>query len=184
MDIGVLATLPHVARKNPSVRDRFGDEIVHRVEKIAANVSSSKYLFFVDQSGVSTEVFSRLLMIEALDVGEALLFSAACAHDDSCRVVTGDKRCVQALHQSGDPVAPGLSGQILCLEQVIRPFVSSGLYEQVRQSVVRGPDVDTTINTVVFSRGLSTPKPTAIEALDSYIRKLRQQTGTLLAPGV
>jgi len=76
-----------------------------------------------------------------------------------------------------------LSGQILCLEQVIRRFVSLGLYEQVRQSIVRGPDVDTTINTIVFSRGLSTPKPTAIEGLDSYICKLRKQTGTLLDPG-
>ena len=130
------------------------------------------------------EVLNRLLMIEALDVGEALLFAAACAHDGSCRVVTGDKRCLQALHQSGDPVVQRLSGQILCLEQVIRQFVSSGSYEQVCQSIVRGPDVDTIITTIVFSQGLNTPKPTVIKAFDSYIRKLRKQTGALLAPSV
>jgi len=184
VDIGVLATLPHITRKNRAVRDRFGDEAVQRVEQLAANASASKRLFFVDQSRVSTAVFSRLLAIEALDVGEALLFSAACAHDGSCRVITGDKRCVRALHQSGDPVAHTLSGQIICLEQVIRRFVSSALYEQVRQSIVRGPDVDRTISTVVFNQGLNTPRPTAIEALDSYIRELRSQTGTLLSSSV
>lgn len=94
-------------------------------------------------------------------------------------MLTGDKRSLIALADA--PTLAGLraalSGRVMCLEQALERVVARIGLPTVLASVDRSPIGDTAIRAVFGPP--RTPESVG-EGLRSYVRHLREQTGTLL----
>ena len=117
-----------------------------------------------------------------IDQGEAILISYVSylnAQNNTSYLLTGDKRCLRALINSGftDIIAP-LQGKIWCLEQLILKNIDKFGFDYVKNNIIPVNDCDVVLK-VAFASELTTFE-NSINALKSYIKDLRQETGKLL----
>ena len=115
-----------------------------------------------------------------IDHGDAVLV-ASCISKDSSLLTTSDKRCLQAV-ESNDALAAvrsAIAGRVRCLEQVIKQTIASKGLDFVWERVLPGRDCDTVLQ-IVFSDARERTEESVLQALDSYIRDLRDSTGDLL----
>lgn len=116
-----------------------------------------------------------------IDSGEATLFAALCERSDSS-LVSGDKRAFIALSKvDGIPVIDGLWARMLCLEEAVLWLARDGDFPTVSERIRNRVDVDTSIG-ISFGRSAPATKHAVIDALQSYIDHLRQQTSGKYIP--
>ena len=116
----VLPALPYMLERG-RLRKKYGDFKSDRLRKLAdefpvAPNSSSKWL-------------DELSAESSIDPGEAQLFALAAEHE--IRILTGDKRALEALAKVSD-IHPHLSGNVVTLESVL-----TGLHEQLPETQLR-----------------------------------------------
>lgn len=82
------------------------------------------------------EYFDPLVRVEDIDIGDALLMSAALALTSDPLLLTGDKKCLRALATTSEvsDIHSRLSGRVVCLEEMVRAMI---LHEDVGFSKVR-----------------------------------------------
>lgn len=116
-----------------------------------------------------------------IDTGEAILFAALSERSDSS-LVSGDKRAFVALSKvNGVPMIDGLWARMLCLEEALLWLARDGDFPTVSERVRNRLDVDTSIG-ISFGRSIPAAQQTVIDALQSYIDHLKQQTSGKYAP--
>ena len=116
-----------------------------------------------------------------IDTGEAILFAALSERSDSS-LVSGDKRAFVALSKvNGVPMIDGLWARMLCLEEALLWLARDGDFPTVSERVRNRLDVDTSIE-ISFGRSTPAAQQTVIDALQSYIDHLKQQTSGKYAP--
>lgn len=116
-----------------------------------------------------------------IDTGEAILFAALSERSDSS-LVSGDKRAFVALSKvNGVPMIDGLWARMLCLEEALLWLARDGDFPTVSERVRNRLDVDTSIG-ISFGRSTPAAQQTVIDALQSYIDHLKQQTSGKYAP--
>ena len=151
----LLPALPYMLERG-RLRKRYGDFECDRLRKIAdefpvAPESSSDWL-----DVLSTE--------PGIDPGEAQLF--ALAAERGIRILTGDKRALEALAKVHD-IHPHLSGNVITLEAVL-----TGLAEQMPDAQLR-PKGSVLGQHDQMAKSVFASMSTDLgEALDSYIRDM------------
>lgn len=116
-----------------------------------------------------------------IDSGEATLFAALCERSYSS-LISGDKRAFIALSKvDGIPVIDGLWARMLCLEEALLWLARDGDFPTISERVRNRLDVDTSIG-ISFGRSAPAAQQTVIDALQSYIDYLRQQTSGKYTP--
>jgi len=171
-EIWVLQEALHVAR---SSKDRYDAEVIERVEAFLSGTS------VLDVNQVDYDVLERLLQLERIDAGEAILFALAVNLEDSC-IATGDKRSLRCLSETPDceDICARLNESIICCEQIMHWFMQQMDYGTYRSHVAPARTCDGVLKHMAFSQGLDTPHDHARDAFQSNIRSLRAETSTLL----
>ena len=114
-----------------------------------------------------------------IDPGEAILFSATAAFPDFL-LATGDKRSLKVLAElPANSVTARLAGRVICFEQVLIRIHASFGFDHLRDKVVPVVDCDTALR-AVFGSGLDAVEGIVLAGFASYIRHLRNETGSLL----
>lgn len=139
---------------------------------------------------IDIEIYTRLVNYSknsndkknTIDQGEAILISHICylnQQGDNSYLLTGDKRCLKALINSGftDVIEP-LEGKVWCLEQLILKNIEAFGFEYVKTNIVPVNICDAVLK-VAFSSFLTTEE-NSIGSLTSYLEELRKDTGNLL----
>lgn len=159
----VLPALPYMLERG-RLHKRYGDFESARLRKLA-----DEFPVAPDSSSTWLDV---LTAESRIDPGEAQLFALAAEH--GIRILTGDKRALEALAKVNN-IHPHLSGNVITLEAVL-----SGLAEQVpdaqlrRMGSVLGQH-DQMAKAVFASTGSDLG-----EALDSYVRDVESRAKPLL----
>lgn len=127
------------------------------------------------------EEYEALLQVEGIDLGEAVLFTQTKRFDDF-RLVTGDKKSLQALTE-----APGLeatktrlAGRVFCFEQLNRLFIDALGFEVVCRRVVPARSCDGVLR-IAFSDGAKTTRKKAAYDLKMRTPDLTVASEPLLA---
>lgn len=117
-----------------------------------------------------------------LDAGESQLCAVAIERMAS-RLVTGDKRAICALERLIDeePKIIGLSGKLMCLEQILLLILAERSFEPVRKAVCAEPEADKALSICFSCTSACSNEQTAHDGLSSYIRALRSEANRLLA---
>jgi hypothetical protein len=128
---------------------------------------------------IDTDLLDALNAVQNIDSGEALILAAG-ATDRNALVITGDKRSLAALcsYDSVAHISNALSGRLVSMEVLFSHLVKHQ-FTYIQTCVRSKPDVDKALS-IIF--GVSTPATlmSVQEGLASYIRHLRNVTGTLL----
>jgi hypothetical protein len=171
-EIWVLEEALYVARDS---KDRYDAEVIERVEAFLSGTS------ILDVNRVDYDVLERLLQLERIDAGEAILFALAVKLEDSC-IATGDKRSLRCLSETPgcEDICARLSESIICFEQIMHWFMQQMDYATYRSHVAPARACDGVLEHMAFSQGLDTPHDHARDAFQSNIRSLRDETNTLL----
>ena len=119
---------------------------------------------------------------DTIDQGEATLISYVSylnQQGGSHYLLTGDKRCLRALNNSGlTNIIESLEGKVWCLEQLILKNIEEIGFENVKNKIVPFNNCDQALK-VAFSHKLVT-KENSKYALQNYLKELREETGKLL----
>ena len=117
-----------------------------------------------------------------IDSGEAQLLLAALASPGSV-VLTGDKRCLTALCQSGTTIelVQKLQGRVLILEQLILAMISTLGFQDVKARALNGVWCDTAIR-ASFGSGLDAEESNVVSTLQSYVEDINKCHPGILAP--
>ena len=120
-----------------------------------------------------------------IDIGEAILISHICylnQQGDSNYLLTGDKRCLRALTNSGfADVIEHLNGKVWCLEQLILKDIEEFGFDVIQSKIYPVRFCDSNIN-FIFGFSEKAPEDRVKEDLKNAIIKLKQETGNLLYP--
>jgi hypothetical protein len=133
----------------------------------------------IDASTADAALLDALVTVPGIDAGEAVLFACA-ATQPGTLVLTGDKRAVQALHDSpvAAPAVAALENRVICMEALFRGLVMQDFAST--QSCVRSNlDVDKAL-TAIFGVAVPASAESVQQGLNSYEGSLRAKTGTLL----
>ncbi len=172
--VSATASFSLLPAKNRLLRCKDGAS-ASRVEAVLAG---SKH---VDAESIDPNLLDVLNAAPLIDSGEALLFAAGVA-DENTYVITGDKRVLVAL--SNTPaiahVAEALSHRVISIEILLAELIERD-FAETQLAVRRNPDVD---KALCIAFGMSAPAPleSVREALNSYAAHLRKATGELLVP--
>lgn len=157
-----LPALPHMLARG-SLLKKYGDHEADRIRKLAG-------LFPVAPTSSST--WLDVLSAEfSIDPGEAQLF--ALAADQGIRILTGDKRALEALAKVSS-IHPYLSGRVVTLEPVLMGLANRMPDEELRRKGKVLGQHDSMARAVFASVG-----SVLCEALDSYMRDLESRTKPL-----
>lgn len=119
---------------------------------------------------------------QTIDEGEAVLISYVSYYNQQGKrnyLLTGDKRCLKALINSGfSDIIKALEGSFWCLEQLILKNIESYGFDYVKNKIIPVNSCDTVLQ-VAFSNDKVTQE-NSILALRSYLKDLRKETGNLL----
>jgi len=133
----------------------------------------------LEAGSADPELLDTLNAVQNIDAGESLLLAVGASNRDAL-VITGDKRSLAALcsDDSVAHVSRALAGRVVSLE-VLFIHLAEHQFAHVQECVRSKPDVDKALS---FAFGVTTPTPSELvqEALTSYVRQLRDITGTLL----
>lgn len=117
-----------------------------------------------------------------IDTGEAVLFAALSA-DEQSKLVSGDKRAFIALSKVDSlPVVDALWPRLICFEEAIYLILHHSDFDMVSAKIRARPDVDAAMG-ISFGRSIASPKISVIDALKSYMNDLSRNTkGKYQAP--
>ncbi len=127
---------------------------------------------------IVAEVANPLLQLNRPDIdsGEATLFAALHGNDEA-GLLSGDKRAYVALSKvNGMPEVDALWARLLCLEEALYLIVRNTDFKVASGKVRARPEVDTAVS-IAFGRAQASSPEAVIEALQSYMRKLAEDTG-------
>ena len=158
----VLPALPYMLERG-RLRKKYGDFKSDRLRKLAdefpvAPNSSSKWL-------------DELSAESSIDPGEAQLFALAAEHE--IRILTGDKRALEALAKVSD-IHPHLSGNVVTLESVL-----TGLHEQLPETQLRQKGKVLGQHDQMAKAVFGSTASDLGEALNSYLRDVESRTQPL-----
>jgi hypothetical protein len=158
----VLPALPYMLERG-RLRKKYGDVESGRLRKLAdefpvAPNSSSKWLDVLSAES-------------SIDPGEAQLFALAAEHD--IRILTGDKRALEALAKVSD-IHSHLSGSVVTLESVL-----TGLNEQLPETLLRQKGKVLGEHDQMAKAVFGSTASNLGEALDSYLRDVESRTQPL-----
>jgi hypothetical protein len=123
-------------------------------------------------------MLDRLLAIEGIDPGEAMLF-ALTAGAEGAIVTTGDKRACAALAAAVPSLERALGGKILCLEPALGLVLETVGFATLAPALAQVREHNATLR-VLLPQGEATPGDTFRTGLDSYLRDVRSRLGGLL----
>jgi hypothetical protein len=127
-------------------------------------------------TGASDPERQEELQRAGLDPGEALLFAEAEATGGI--VVTGEKRALKAYAQAST-AAQRTGIKVVCWEQLLLRVREMHGYEALRAGCCEGLACDGLLS-LAFSSGLATREEHALEAIESYLRGVREHSGDIL----
>lgn len=172
--IRVLRTAEAVFSRNQAIREQYGDLACQKAQQIA---QKSQKL----SSPASKLDQTRLLAVEGIDSGEALLVTVALA-DPEALILTGDKKFLKAFENSGlaDLLEP-LAGRFVCIEQLMLELIAQEAdFVKIERRVRQAPTCEWSIAEAFQGR----PEPdsaTVSQRLQAVVEELRAATGNLLA---
>ena len=172
----VLPTLPYMLRKpGRSLIRKYSADALGRAFDFVKTVCVAD-----DEPDSETRIL--LQGIDNIDPGEALIFALAAFKPDSI-IVTGDKRCLRALHNAPecDIVRERLAGRVICLEHILHEICRIHEFEPLLARIVPAAGCDTMIQ-AVFGSGMRAQKHLVLGSLHNYRESLRAETGLLLCP--
>lgn len=159
----VLPALPHMLGKGP-LRMRYGDATADGLRRLTGE--------FPVAPGASEEWLDMLAAVPRIDPGEAQLFALAAEH--GIRVLTGDKRALEALARVNS-IHPHLEGRIVSLEAALAGLTKEKPEAQLRQKGTILAQYDQMARAIFASTGTDLG-----EALDSYMRDLESKVKPLV----
>ncbi len=170
-NVAVLERAKYVFRKTKRYPDAVINSAIEKLNqfpKVAA-----------DAEGES-EVFFRLHQTFEIDVGEAILISRTYSHDD-CLLITGDKRCLQALKNNPalQDIHANLQGRVICLEQIVKKTIETQGFSYVRQQSKFLASYDKALQ-IAFGYSLNNDRVQVVANLNSYIEELQRNSDNLL----
>ena len=120
-----------------------------------------------------------------IDQGKAILIYHAIGiiqKNKPAQIFTGDKKFIKALAKVDLPIIQNtLHHQLWCLEQLILKNFEGYGFEIIRDFIVPVRACDKAIN-AIFGSGDQSTSDNALYTLNAYIKKLRNETGSLLNP--
>ncbi len=121
------------------------------------------------------DLLDELITIPNIDGGEALLILSAYINP-TCKLATGDKRCLTSLLQTSslNDIATSLIGRVYTLETAMLILISRLGYDVVNQKVIQRCVDDGTLN---LAFGEHRTIDNAIECLSSYCSNLTPLLG-------
>jgi hypothetical protein len=145
-----------------------------------------------DTNIFDTSIYTRLLDSSknnndnnTIDKGEAVLISHVSylnQQDNANYLLTGDKRCLKALTNSGfTDVIEHINGKVWCLEQLILKNIEKIGFDIIQTKIYPVRACDSNIK-FIFGYSEAAPEEIVIEGLRQEIVNLKQQTGNLLYP--
>ena len=168
-DLRVRATTKYYFRKKP---ERYPLAIR---EKAIAVVEQCR---LIDEIPINEELQS--LQIEGIDQGELVLIVAT-QTEPSFYLMTGDKRCLEALATAQQlvEVRQRLKGRVVCLEQLILRLIETQEFSEILTLVLPAREYDTALK-AVFGSGEKATRDNVLLGLRGYIQDLRSKTEGLL----
>lgn len=168
-DVYVLPTAKYKfgTTKNPARAEaRYGRDVIARIRNFLANVRE------LDVVGPPEEL-QLLAEIDGIDSGEAVLFSATVRFDNYL-LAMGDKNSLHAVASTPtcQPIARRLSGNVICLEQIVTRVIAHFGFAYVKDKVVPARSCDTALR-AAFGSGDAASESNVLAALDEYINELR-----------
>lgn len=159
----VLPALPHMLEKGRLRRD-YGEAAADGLLKLSGE--------FPIAPEASEEWLDLLAAVPSIDPGEAQLFALAAEH--GIRVLTGDKRSLEALAKVSN-IHPRLDGRIVSLEAALTGLTKGAQQAQLRRKGSILGQYDQMARAVFASKGSDLD-----EALDSYTRDLESRVKPLV----
>lgn len=158
------------------------DELI----SVYTELGVKRALEFVEQVGIiedvgyAEDIYFKLIEVEKIDSGEAILFAGA-IDDPNALIVTGDKNSLRALTSTPDiaPIANQVRGRVICFEQLLLELKNHIGYSNFRDRVVPARGCDRILEKIVFGNGIETPEQHVVDALSSYAQSLHAKTGLL-----
>lgn len=132
------------------------------------------------EAAPSPRTVDRLLRLEDLDPGEAILFALA-AEAEGSLIGTGDQRACRALGRAqglGD-VRDRLMGKVICLEASLEALLKRMDFREFAEALTTVREHNQTLR-VLSSQGAATPQEDFETALTSYLDDLASEAGELL----
>ncbi|MEA5551658.1 hypothetical protein VB713_11820 [Anabaena cylindrica UHCC 0172] len=138
---------------------------------------------------IDINIYTKLLNYNdqnnTIDKGEAILISHICylnQQNDINYLLTGDKRCLRALTNSGfTDVIEHLNRKVWCLEQLILKDIEEFGFDAIQAKIYPVRSCDSNIK-FIFGFSEKAPEDRVKEDLKSAIIVLKQETGNLLYP--
>lgn len=128
----------------------------------------------------SPKLVDRLVLLEDLDPGEAVLFALA-AETDGSLVGTCDRRACRALGRAqnlGD-VRGRLKGKVVCLEASLKALLKRMEFSELAEALTTIREHNQTLR-VLLAQGAATSRESFEIALSSYLKDLAYEAGDLL----
>jgi hypothetical protein len=178
-DVQVLETAEHYIRNILNKSGKHQEKIEQYSE-----AGLRRALDFVKSArhvGAHDSRVARVLTgIEAMDVGETILYAAAYGMTDTI-VTTGDKRALRSLAGTGSArqIVQRLQARVLCFEQVILRCMEHIGFPELRHRIIATITCDTALRSV-FGGGMLTQESDVRKTLTDYIEDLRAGTCGLL----
>ena len=165
-----LAALPHQLQRGRSFRryhQAVRDDAVTRCSEIPA----------IKDRPISSEHWEKLISVDQIDEGEALLF-AKLAEGSASLLTTGDQRSLIALGNAEglDSFRDEIRGRVVCLESALLLLVKSVGAQSVGEAFQRLRGVNTTID-VLFGFKSEFSDEETVRQLSSYLVDLRGKHG-------
>jgi hypothetical protein len=129
------------------------------------------------ESSILNEIQQLMLFREEINEGETELILAT-AYTADFVILTGDKRCLQALPQIPLSIYSRLQGRVLCLEQIILKLIDRLGFDQVQSLIQPAIQCDKSIR-ICFGYSQPAPENQVRAALQNYIDDINH-----LAPGL
>ena len=177
-DVCVLPTLITQLQKNKAAWvNRYGAATLARALHFVQSVT------VLNAVGTGSGELAELVLlneVDDLDEGEAILFTAT-RNRPGFRVITGDKRCLPALHgaETCRHIETRVRGNVVHLEQIVLLVLDKRGLSFVREAVRRCPDADIAVRNA-FGMRWDHSADTVRTRLQASIRQLHTDCGNLL----
>jgi hypothetical protein len=170
-DLRVLANSKYFFKNSRKVKQQYSQEIREVAIEI---VSACKTI----QPNPNNELSK--LQIEGIDPGEVILISATLSLD-FLYLITGDKRCLQALAREKQiqEIHKRLQGKCVCLEQIIFKLIETKGFDLVLEKILPSREYDFSLKSI-FGSGTQATEENVLQALQAYIDDLQKKTNGLL----
>jgi hypothetical protein len=170
-DLRVLTNAKYVFQKSRRVKQQYPQEI----REVAIAIVSECHTIEANPNNELSQ-----LQIEGIDPGEVILISATLSLE-FFYLVTGDKRCLQALAREEQvrEIYKRLQGKCVCLEQLIFKLIETKGFDRILAKILPALEYDTSLK-AIFGSGVQSTEENVVQALQAYIEDLQAKTNGLL----